>query len=207
MSRFPRWWFWAAFAAPAAITAMGLAFQAAAIEDAVEAEARKAAAGQGELVVDGRDVTVSGIPVELAGKVATAVDAAPGVRQVSIVEPRLPPIRMRFTAGDVTVTGSTEQEAWRRQFVEALTRHTNGRKFVDETKAVKGTDFPITTKAAEVVVALLSRQPEETTVTVAPDKLTITGTIPDDNRRNAIITAFKRLFGNKAVVDQTKTKE
>ncbi|CAM3626176.1 hypothetical protein KIPE111705_17675 [Kibdelosporangium persicum] len=206
MPRFPRWWFLAAFATPAAVTAIGLALQVAGIERAVEAAARKAA-GQGEVVVDGRDVTVSGVPVEQTAKVATAVDAASGVRQVSIVEPRLPPIRLKFTPAGITVTGSTEQEAWRRQFVQALTRHLNGRKLVDETKAVKGTDFPITTKAAEVVVALLSRQPEETAVTVTPDKLTLTGTIPDEKRRTAIITAFKRLFGDKAVVDQTKTKE
>lgn len=206
MSRFPRWWFWAAFATPAAITALGLALQAAGIERAVEAEARKAA-GQGEVVVDGRDVTISGIPVEQVAKVGREVEAAPGVREVSIVVPDLPQVRFEFTPNDITITGSTEQESRRQEFVRALTKRAHGRKLVDGTKTLDGTDFPITGKAAAVVVAVLSQQPEETTVTVVPGKVTVAGTIPDDNRRKAIIAAFKRLFGDKTVADQTKTKE
>ncbi|MCE7007207.1 hypothetical protein LWC34_30955 [Kibdelosporangium philippinense] len=206
MPRFPRWWFWAAVATPAAITAIGLIIQAPGISRAVSAEAQKAAS-QGTLVVDGRDVIISGIPVEQAAQVQRAVEAAPGVRAVSVVDPELVPMRMSFTPSTITVTGSTEQEAWRSQFVRALSRQTHGRKLVDETKTQRRTDFPMTTTAAETVVAVLSQQPEAMTVDVRPNKVVVAGTIPDDGRRKAIVALFKRLFGEKTVVDQTKTKE
>lgn len=206
MPRFPRWWFWAAVVIPAVITAVGLVVQTPGIERTVEAEARKAAT-QGDLVVDGRDVTISGIPVEQAAKVEHEVEAATGVRDVSVVDPELALMRFSFVANEITVTGSTEQQAWRDQFVRAMSKQTHGRTLIDETKTQRGTDFPITTKAAEAVVALLSQQPETMTVDVKPGRVTVAGVIADEDRRKAIVAVFKRLFGDKTVIDQTKTKE
>ncbi|SMD26131.1 BON domain-containing protein [Kibdelosporangium aridum] len=206
MPRFPRWWFWAAVVIPAVITAVGLVVQTPGIERTVEAEARKATT-QGDLVVDGRDVTISGIPVEQAARVEHEVEAATGVRDVSVVDPELAPMRFSFIANEITVTGSTEQQAWRDQFVRAMSKQTHGRTLIDETKTQRGTDFPITTKAAEAVVALLSQQPETMTVDVKPGRVTVAGVIADEDRRKAIVAVFKRLFGDKTVIDQTKTKE
>jgi hypothetical protein len=124
---------------------------------------------------------------------------------VSIVEPRLAPMKISFTTTEITVTGSTEQGDWRDQFVQALVKQTHGRALVDQTKTEEGTDFPITTKAAEAVVALLSQQPEAMTVDIRPGRVTVTGAIPDDARRRAIVAVFKRLFGEKTVIDQTTT--
>jgi hypothetical protein len=206
MSRFPRWWFWAAVSVPALVTAVGLIAQAGSIERHVEAEARKALPGA-ELVVDGRDVTISGIPVERIAATERQAEAATGVRSVSVVDPELAPMTLVFRTGEVVVTGTTEQQAWREQFIAKLIEHTHGRALVDETKLERGTDFPITTKAAEAVVALLTQQPEDMTVTVEARKVTITGVVPDDNRRKAIVALMKRLFGDSTVMDKTKTKE
>jgi hypothetical protein len=203
MSRFPRWWFWAAVLVPAFVTAVGLFVQAGSIERHVEAEARKALPG-GELVVDGREVTVSGVPVEQIAATEKQVEAATGVRSVSVVDPKLSPMTMLFRTGEVVVSGTTEQQAWREQFVHKLIQHTHGRAFVDETRTERGTDFPITTKAAETVVALLTQQPEEMTVTIEARKVTITGVVPDDHRRKAIVVLMKRLFGDSTVVDKTR---
>lgn len=203
MSRFPRWWFWAAVVVPAFVAAVGLVLQAGSIERHVEAEARKALPGA-ELVVDGRDVTVSGIPVEQIAATERQVEAATGVRSVSVVEPKLAPMTMVFRTGEVVVSGTTEQQAWREQFVHGLIEHTHGRALVDETRTERGTDFPITTKAAETVVALITQQPEDMTVTIEARKVTIAGVVPDDNRRKAIVALMKRLFGDSTVVDKTQ---
>ncbi|RSM80425.1 hypothetical protein DMH04_30310 [Kibdelosporangium aridum] len=152
-------------------------------------------------------MTISGIPVEQAAKVEREVEAATGVRDVSIVDPELVPMRISFTPNDITVTGSTEQQAWREQFLQALINQAHGRALIDETKTQRGTDFPMTTKAAETVVAVLSQQPEPMTVDVRPNRVVVAGTIPDEGRRTAIVALFKRLFGEKTVVDQTTTKE
>jgi hypothetical protein len=203
MSRFPRWWFWAAVVVPAVVTVVGLIVQAGSIERDVEAAARKALPGA-ELVVDGRDVTVSGIPVEQIAATERRVGAVAGVREVSIVDPSLAPMTLVFRAGEVVVTGTTAQEAWREQFVERLTEHTHGRVLVDETRTERGTDFPITTKAAETVVALIAQQPEDMTVVVEARKVTVSGVVPDENRRKAIVALMKRLFGDSTVVDKTR---
>nr|WP_157529034.1 BON domain-containing protein [Kibdelosporangium sp. MJ126-NF4]CEL21453.1 hypothetical protein [Kibdelosporangium sp. MJ126-NF4]CTQ95980.1 hypothetical protein [Kibdelosporangium sp. MJ126-NF4] len=206
MPRFPRWWFRAAVLVPAVITAGGLVIQTAGIERSVEAEAR-GAAPSATVVVDGRDVSLKGVPVEQAAEVKRAVEAARGVRDVSVVDPRMPLMRLAFTPAEVTVTGSTEQPAWREQFVRALGERTHGRALVDQTTTVVGTDFPMTRSAAEAVVGLLTQLQDKVTVEVVPGAVTITGAIPDDNRRRAVIALFKRLFGEKAVADKTTTKE
>ncbi|ONI88975.1 hypothetical protein ALI144C_05580 [Actinosynnema sp. ALI-1.44] len=187
---------------PAAITVAGLAIQSGGIEQAVRAEARKAAPAA-DLVIDGRDVVVSGVPVEQAAAVKHDVEAAGGVRAVSVVDPQLPPMRITATPTGVTVTGSTHQQAWREWFVHALTEKTHGRKLVDQTKTVSGTDFPLTTPAAAAVVSLLSQLPDTVTVEVARSKVAVIGAIPDDNRRKAVVGLFKRLFGEAAIADKT----
>jgi hypothetical protein len=206
MSRFPRWWFWAAVLVPAVLTVAGLTLQAGGIERRVEAEARHAVP-EGTLVVDGRDVTVSGIPAERTKASKDRVQGAAGVRDVSFVEPVLVPMRFTFRAGEVVVTGVTGQQSWRSQFVGRLSKQTHGRKFVDETRTERGTDFPIETKGAETLVALFSQLPEDITVDVDGPKMTVRGVIPDDNRRKAVIAVMKRLFGDSSVIDQTKPKE
>ncbi|MBP2319901.1 ribosomal protein L6P/L9E [Kibdelosporangium banguiense] len=206
MSRFPRWWFWAAVLVPALITVVGLTLQAGSIERQVQAEAHKVLPGA-ELVVSGRDVVVSGIPVEQITATESRLEAATGVRSVSVVDPELTSMSMVFRTGEVVVTGTTEQQSWREQFIRKLTQHTHGRALVDETKTQRGTDFPIKTKAAEALVALITQQPEDMTVTIEARKVTIAGVVPDDNRRKAIVALMKRLFGDTTVVDQTKTKE
>jgi hypothetical protein len=203
MSRFPRWWFWAALVVPAVVTVVGLTVQAGSIERDVEAGARKALPGA-QLVVNGRDVTVSGIPVEQIAATERQAEAVAGVREVSVVDPELAPMTLVFRTGEIVVSGTTEQEAWRAQFVEELTEHTHGRVLVDETRTERGTDFPITTKAAETVVALIAQQPEDMTVVVEARKVTVSGVVPDENRRKAIVALMKRLFGDGTVVDKTR---
>ncbi|MET0236272.1 MAG: hypothetical protein ABW224_16620 [Kibdelosporangium sp.] len=202
MSRFPRWWFWAVVLVPALVTAVGLTVQAGGIERRVEAGARAALPGA-DLVVDGRDVTISGIPVEQMAATESSAEAVAGVRQVSIVDPVLAPLRLVFRAEEVVVTGATEQQAWRAQFVARLAANTHGRRLVDETTSERGTDFPITTEAAGSVVALITQQPEEMTVLVDAGQVTISGVVPDSNRRKAIVAVLKRLFGDTTVIDRT----
>lgn len=205
MPRFPRWWVRAAFLVPAVITAAGLVVCTGGIERSVEAEAHRAAPAA-HLAVDGRDVTVKGVPAEQIAGVKKDVAAARGVRDVSVEEPRMPPMRLAFGAGRITVSGSTEQQAWRERFVQALSARTHGHPLVDETKTVVGTDFPMTTPAAEAVVNLLAQLRDDLAVDVTPGTVTVTGTLQDGARRTAVIGLFKRLFG-EAVADKTTTKE
>ncbi|ALG07346.1 hypothetical protein AOZ06_10790 [Kibdelosporangium phytohabitans] len=189
---------------PAAITVAGLAIQAGGIERAVAAAVRQSVPA-GDITVDGRDVTIRGVPAEQVAAVKRDAEAAQGVRVVSVVDPRMPPMRITGTPAGVTVTGSTHQQAWRERFVRALSARTHGRKLVDQTTTVTGTDFPLTTSAAEVVVSLLSQLPDTVSVDVAANKVIVTGSIPDDNRRRSVVGLFKRLFGESVVTDKTTT--
>ncbi len=130
-----------------------------------------------------------------------------GVREASTKDPELGPMRMIFAAGQVTVTGVTGQAAWRDGFLTAIGEQSHGRRIVDETKTVAGTDFPITTEAARAVVSVITQQPEDMTVAVEPGRVMVAGVVPDNARRMAVVTVLRRLFGADTVVDKTKTKE
>lgn len=205
MSRFPRWWFWAAVLVPAVVTAAGLVVQGGSIEREVEASAR-AAYPAARIVVNGREATISGVPVELLPEARQKVEDATGVGGVSTIEPNLAPMRILFQANEITVVGSTEQQAWRERFVGAIGAEANGRAVVDQTRTVPNTDFPITTTAAAAVVSLITQQPEDMTVVVDAGKVTVSGVL-HQNHRAAIVALMRRLFGAPTVIDQTRTKE
>jgi hypothetical protein len=206
MSRFPRWWFWAAVLVPAAITAIGLGIQSPGIERAVEASVH-AAVPDATVRVYGRDVTIGGLRAERLSDAQTAAGNAAGVRQVSTIDPVLRPMKLVFHAGEVVVSGVTGKDEWRQRFIAALGAKAHGRTIVDDTKTVADTDFPITTLAAQAAVAIITQQSSDMTISVDAGQVTIAGVVPDANRRNAIVTVLRRLFGAATVVDQTKTKE
>jgi hypothetical protein len=206
MPRFPRWWFWAAVLVPAVITAIGLAIQASGIERSIAANV-SAVLPDVTVVVHGRDVTIGGIQAERLPAARAMAERAEGVREASTKDPELGPMRLLFHGNEVTVTGVTSNPQWRDGFLMAIGAQAHGRTIVNETKTVPGTDFPITTAAAEAVVALITQQPEDMTVSVEPGRVTVAGVVADNAKRTRIVTVLRRLFGDGTLVDKTKPKE
>jgi hypothetical protein len=206
MPRFPRWWFWAAVLVPAVITAIGLTIQASGIERSIAANVHTVLPDVA-VVVHGRDVTIGGIQAERLPAARLVAEQAAGVREASTKDPELGPMRLLFHGGEITVTGVTSSQAWRDGFLMAIGAQAHGRTIVDETKTVAGTDFPITTQAAELVVALISQQPEDMTVSIEPGRVSVAGVVRDNVKRTRIVAALRRIFGAGTLVDKTKTKE
>lgn len=206
MSRFPRWWFLAAALVPAAVTAIGLTIQTSGIERDITAGVQSVVPGAA-VEVHGRDVTVGGLPMERLPEARLAAEHAPGVRTVATSDPALRPMRLVFHGNQVEVSGASGKDEWRREFVDRLKPQAHGRTVVDQTKTVPGTDFPITTTAAEAVVAVVTQQPSDLTVAVEAGQVTVTGVVKDPAIRSAIVTVLRRFLGATTVIDQTRTKE
>jgi hypothetical protein len=206
MPRFPRWWFWAAVFVPAVITAIGLTIQTSGIQRDI-ADSVRAAVPSATVQVYGRDVTIGGLPVERLSEAQAVAEKAPGVRQVATLLPALRPMKLVVHGTEVVITGATGKDEWRQRFVGALKSQAHGRTIVDQTKTVADTDFPITTVAAEAVVAVITQQPSDMTIAVDEGQVVIAGVVPDGVRKTVIVTLLRRLFGAATVIDQTKTKE
>jgi kynureninase len=207
MPRFSRWWFCAAVVVPAAITATGLTVQCGGIERTVGTAVR-AMVPAAEVVVDGRDVRISGLPAEQLARALRDAGGVPGVREVSALRPEFAPMRITFQGSEIVVTGATGKQAWRDRFIGVLRRQAPSRShLVDQTQTVPGTDFPITTTAAAAVIAVIARQPADMTVSVDSGLMTVSGVVPDAGRHTAIVSVLHRLFGADKVIDQTRTKE
>ncbi|MFD1050622.1 hypothetical protein ACFQ1S_36395, partial [Kibdelosporangium lantanae] len=80
------------------------------------------------------------------------------------------------------------------------------RTVVDRTRTVADTDFPVTTTAAEVVVAVLTEVRSDLTVDAHDNQVIVAGVVPDDGERAALVGVLRRFLG-AALVDHTKTKE
>ncbi|MET0132787.1 MAG: BON domain-containing protein [Kibdelosporangium sp.] len=206
MSRLPRWWLWAAVLVPAVLTVAGLTVLGGGIERSVGDSVRAVLPGA-KVVVNGRDVTISGVPAELLPAARKAVEDLPAAGSVSTVEPNYAPMRIVFRGGEVIVTGNTERPAWRDHFLRAIGRQAPGRQVVDQVRTAPNTDFPITTSAAATTVAVIARQSVDLTVAVERGKVTVAGVVPDDGRRSEIVDTLRRLFGADTLIDQTRTKE
>ncbi|TCO44704.1 BON domain-containing protein [Actinocrispum wychmicini] len=206
MSRFPRWWFWAVGSVPAAVTAIGLTIQTSGIEGDIRDGVQAVVPGA-VVQVYGRDVTIGGLQMERLPEARLAAAKAPGVRTVATVDPVLRPMRLVFQGGQVVVSGATGKDEWRRAFVDSLKPHANGHPVVDQTRTVPDTDFPITTTAAEAMVAVVTQQRSDLTIAVEAGQVTITGVVPDAAVRSAIVTVLRRFLGATTVIDQTRPKE
>jgi hypothetical protein len=205
MSRFPRWWFWAAVLVPAVVTAVGLTIQTSGIEKDVR-ESVEAAVPGAVVTAYGRDVTVAGLQIERMPEARMAAANARGVRDVVTLTPGLRPMKLTFHADQVVVTGASGKDEWRKGLVAALQQQAHGRTVVDRTRTVADTDFPLTTTAAEIVVAVLTQQSSDLTVDVDNGQVTVTGVVPDPDKRAVVISVLRRFLG-AALVDHTKIKE
>jgi len=205
MSRFPRWWFWAAVLVPAVVTAVGLTIQASGIEKDVRENVEAAVPGA-VVTAYGRDVTVAGLQIERMPEARMAAANARGVRDVATVGPVVRPMKLTFHADQVVVEGASGKDEWRRGLVAALQQQAHGRTVVDRTRTVADTDFPLTTTAAESVVTVLTQQPSDMTVDVDNGQVTVTGVVADPGKQAVVIGVLRRFLG-AALVDHTKTKE
>lgn len=201
-----RYWLTSAVAVPAVLALVGIAVQGNNIERQISDESTKALAGNGEVVVSGRDVTLVGVPFERIQDTEKAVRALPGVRTVSAREPALGPMTISVDDKQVVVAGTTQQDVWRKQFLHVIGEYAHGRTLVDHTSTSPGTDFAMTTTAAAALVSVLTLEPgADVKVSVVDGQVVLDGVLPDAERKANTAKLLQRLFGNGVVVDKTRS--
>jgi osmotically-inducible protein OsmY len=196
----------AAVAVPAVLAVVGVAVQGAGIEQQITAESTTALAGSGSVVVSGRDVTLVGVPFERIPDAEKTVQALPGVRAVDARTPTLGPLTLAVDDQRVVISGTTQQETWRQQFLHVIAECAHGRSLVDKTSTSPGTDFAMTTTAAGALVSVLTLEHgADVTVSVANGRVTLDGVLPDATRKANTAKLLQRLFGAGVVVDKTRS--
>jgi osmotically-inducible protein OsmY len=201
-----RYWLTSAVAVPAVLAVVGVAAQGGDIERQISAESAKALAGNGSVIVSGRDVTLVGVPFERIPAAKDAVRVLPGVRTVSAREPALGPMTVSVDDKQVVVTGTTQREAWRKQYLQVVGEYTHGRALVDHTSTSPGTDFAMTTTAVAALVSVLTQSPgADVKVSVVDGQVVLDGVVPDATRKANTAKLLGRLYGNGVVVDKTRS--
>jgi hypothetical protein len=206
-----RHWLTAAVAVPAVLALIGIAVQGNDIERQIAAESTtvlssSGLAGPGDVVVSGRDVTLVGVPFERIPDAKKAVQALPGVRSVAARDPALGPLTISVDDKQVVITGTTQQDVWRKQFLHVIGEYAHGRALVDHTSTSPGTDFAMTTTAAAALVSVLTLEPGATvTVSVVDGQVVLGGVLPDAGRKANTVALLTRLFGQGVVVDKTRS--
>ncbi|HTI22341.1 MAG TPA: BON domain-containing protein [Kutzneria sp.] len=206
MRPWTRYWLTSAVAVPAALALIGIAVQGNDIERQISAESNKALAGSGDVVVSGRDVTLVGVPFERIPDAKKAVQALPGVRSVAARDPALGPLTISVDDKQVVITGTTQQDAWRKQFLHVIGEYAHGRALVDHTSTSPGTDFAMTTTAAAALVSVLTLESgANVTVSVTDGRVVLDGVLPDAAHKANTVALLTRLFGQGVVVDKTRS--
>lgn len=206
MRPWTRYWLTSAVAVPAVLALVGVAVQGNGIERQITAESTTALSGSGEAVVSGRDVTLVGVPFERIPDAEKAVRALPGVRAVTARQPALGPMTISVDDKQVVVTGTTQQETWRQQFLHVIGEYAHGRPVVDHTSTSPGTDFAMTTTAAAALVSVLTLEPgADVKVSVVDGQVVLDGVLPDATHKANTTKLLQRLFGNGVVVDKTRS--
>jgi osmotically-inducible protein OsmY len=201
-----RYWLTSAVAVPAVLALVGIAVQGGDIERQISAESSKALNGSGDVVVSGRDVTLVGVPFERIPAAKEVVQALPGVRTVSAREPALAPLTIAVDDSQVVVTGTTQRDAWRKQYLQVIGEYTHGRTLVDHTKTSPDTDFAMTTTAVAALVSVLTQAPgTDVKVSVVDGRVVLDGVQPDAARKASTAKLLGRLYGNGVVVDKTRS--
>jgi hypothetical protein len=201
-----RYWLTSAVAVPAVLAVVGVAMQGGDIERQISAESTTALAGNGSVIVSGRDVTLVGVPFERIPAAKDAVRVLPGVRTVSAREPALGPMMVSVDDKQVVVTGTTQREAWRKQYLQVVGEYTHGRALVDRTSTSPGTDFAMTTTAVAALVSVLTQSPgADVKVSVVDGQVVLDGVEPDATRKANTAKLLGRLYGNGVVVDKTRS--
>jgi osmotically-inducible protein OsmY len=201
-----RYWLTSAVVVPAVLALVGVAVQGNGIEQQITAESTKALAGTGDVVVSGRDVTLVGVPFERIPAAKQVVQALPGVRTVTAREPALGPLTISVDDKQVVVTGTTEREPWRKQYLQVIGEYTHGRALVDHTSISPGTDFAMTTTAVAALVSVLTQAPgTNVKVSVLDGQVVLDGVLPDAERKANTAKLLGRLYGKGVVVDKTRS--
>jgi len=201
-----RYWLTSAVAVPAALALIGIAVQGNDIERRISTESNQALAGSGDVVVSGRDVTLVGVPFERIPDAKKTVQALPGVRSVAARDPALGPLTISVDDKQVVITGTTQQDAWRKQFLHVIGEYAHGRALVDHTSTSPGTDFAMTTTAAAALVSVLTLEPgANVTVSVTDGRVVLDGVLPDAAHKANTVALLTRLFGQGVVVDKTRS--
>ncbi|MFC0431153.1 hypothetical protein [Kutzneria buriramensis] len=206
MRPWTRYWLTSAVAVPAALALVGIAVQGGDIERQISAESSKALNGVGDVVVSGRDVTLVGVPFERIPAAKEVVQALPGVRTVSAREPALAPLTIAVDDSQVVVTGTTQRDAWRKQYLQVIGEYTHGRTLVDHTTTSPDTDFAMTTTAVAALVSVLTQAPgTDVKVSVVDGRVVLDGVQPDAARKASTAKLLGRLYGSGVVVDKTRS--
>lgn len=190
---------------------IGVAAQGNDIQRRIQDGTRDSLAGLGEsaatFVVDGRDVTLSGVPQERIADTVRAVGAVHGIGAVAAQEPALSPLRIDVDDKQVVVSGATQQESWRQRFVLSIGNYAHGRTVVDHTTTSPGVDFAMTTTGAVALVSVLTaQQGTRLSVSVVDGRVVVDGVLPDDNSKATTTKMLRQLFGTGVVVDKTSVQ-
>ena len=201
-----RYWLVSAVAVPAVLALVGIVVQGSGIERQISDESTKALAGMGDVVVSGRDVTLVGVPFEKIPAAKSVVQGLPGVRTVSAREPALGPLTIAVDDKQVVVTGTTQRDGWRKQYLQVIGEYTHGRPLVDHTSTSPGTDFAMTTTAVAALVSVLTQEPgADVKVSVQDGRVVLDGVLPDPTRKANTAKLLGRLYGSGVVVDKTRS--
>lgn len=179
------------------------------------------------LAVDGRDVTINGLPDGDRQRAIDAVTAVAGVRvarfpdagsgggpapapaQSPAPEPGVgaveaQPFGIARRGEDVVLTGVVGTEAERAAFVAAATAQAGGRTVVDELTVTAGAPLPVGVDDASVGTAagVLAAGAGDLAVSIAPNGVTLTGTVADEAAKAAAGSAIAAAVPGAALDNQ-----
>lgn len=171
------------------------------------------------LVVDGRDVTISGVPDGDRTRAIDTVQAATGVRVARFPDAgsgsggggtgagtgagavQAQPFGIARRGDDLVLTGIVGSEQERSTLVAAATAQAGGRAVIDELAVTPGAPLPAGVDAASVgaAAAAVAAGGDDLAVSISEAGALLTGTVPDEAARTAAETSFATALPGTAV--------
>lgn len=189
-------WVAAVAVLPALVAGISMAVSGTGIERALGAEAEQAlhAAGlPGTVEENGRDLTVTGVPVGRGEDARRIVLAVPGVRAAAVVTvqaDRAPvpladvePLWITVGAKDITLLGAAPSEEVRLQLVHAVQAVAGRRTVIGGLTAMPGALVPWQPAVIGRLVAAVDAVSGERTISWDASGIDIRGTVPTESAR------------------------
>lgn len=197
----------AALIVPTALAGLTLAWPRPQIESDLTQRATEALSAAGipaaGVAFSGRDATISGVPADQRAKALAVVQDATGVRVAAFPEPgpgggagngsgggaaAAAPFGIQETGDAIVLTGVVGSEEERTQLVSAAAAQAGGKSVEDRLTVTPGATLPAGVTAASVtaLAGALASANGDASVSITPDGVTLTGSVPDDATKTAI---------------------
>ena len=182
-----------------------------AIRDDLELRSQAALINSGvsgaQVSVDGRDVTVSGVPADQQDAANDAVRDLDGVRTVSVnadgaqaTQAQASPLDIAVAADKITLTGSVPDTATKTALVDAANSKANGRPVIDQLAVPNGAKPSIDGAGVAALIGTLGTSGINARVDGAG--VTLTGVVSDDAARAGIETQVRAGLPGQNVINQ-----